>query len=213
MTQSPLAALLLSAFERYRAGKPAEAERALREVLARDPEQPLALDLLALLELARGDVTDAMTLLQRALDAEPTAARWALYGHVLAVEPRARRAYLELYRRIDVCLDTLPYNGHTTSLDALWMGVPVVTRVGDTVVGRAGLSQLANLGLAELAAESDDDFVAVAAQLAADAPRLAELRRSLRGRFDASPLRNAERFARNLEAAYRRMWHRWVARG
>jgi predicted O-linked N-acetylglucosamine transferase (SPINDLY family) len=85
--------------------------------------------------------------------------------------------------------------------------------VGDTVVGRAGLSQLANLGLAELAAESDDDFVAVAAQLAADAPRLAELRRSLRGRFDASPLRNAERFARNLEAAYRRMWHRWVARG
>jgi tetratricopeptide (TPR) repeat protein len=82
MTQSPLAALLLSAFERYRAGKPAEAERALREVLAQDPEQPLALDLLALLELARGDVTDAMTLLQRALDAEPTAARWALYGHV-----------------------------------------------------------------------------------------------------------------------------------
>jgi predicted O-linked N-acetylglucosamine transferase (SPINDLY family) len=128
------------------------------------------------------------------------------------VEPRPRRAYLELYQRIDVCLDTHPYNGHTTSLDALWMGVPVVTRVGDTVVGRAGLSQLANLGLTDLATHDEGDFVTVATRLATDRPRLAALRSSLRPRFDASPLRDAARFARNLEAAYRRMWHRWLAR-
>ena len=68
---------------------------------------------------------------------------------------RPRRAYLETYQRIDLCLDTLPYNGHTTSLDAYWMGVPVVTRVGRTVAGRAGWSQLNNLELTELAAIDD----------------------------------------------------------
>jgi predicted O-linked N-acetylglucosamine transferase (SPINDLY family) len=66
----------------------------------------------------------------------------------------SHRQYLEQYHKIDIGLDTFPYNGHTTSLDALWMGVPVVTLVGKTVVGRAGLSQLANLGLTELAAET-----------------------------------------------------------
>ncbi len=69
-----------------------------------------------------------------------------------------RRKYLETYRRIDLCLDTLPYNGHTTSLDALWMGVPVVTLVGRTIVGRAGWSQLHNLDLTELAAHTDEEF-------------------------------------------------------
>ena len=64
------------------------------------------------------------------------------------MQPRPQ--YLELYHGIDVGLDTFPYNGHTTSLDSFWMGVPVVTLVGQTVVGRAGLSQLTNLGLPEL---------------------------------------------------------------
>ncbi len=64
-----------------------------------------------------------------------------------------RPAYLQSYHQIDIGLDTLPYNGHTTSLDSLWMGVPVVSRVGTTVVGRAGLSQLSNLGLADLCAQ------------------------------------------------------------
>jgi predicted O-linked N-acetylglucosamine transferase (SPINDLY family) len=64
--------------------------------------------------------------------------------------------YLQWYRRIDIGLDTFPYNGHTTSLDALWMGVPVVTLVGTTAVGRAGLSQLTNLKLIELAAASEE---------------------------------------------------------
>jgi protein O-GlcNAc transferase len=130
------------------------------------------------------------------------------------VDHRPRAQYLELYHRIDVCLDTLPYNGHTTSLDSHWMGVPVVTRVGHTVVGRAGYSQLTNLGLSELVAWSDGEFVSLAARLAADRSRLAHLRTTLRERMERSALMDAARFARNIEAAYREMWRRWcVCRG
>jgi predicted O-linked N-acetylglucosamine transferase (SPINDLY family) len=119
---------------------------------------------------------------------------------------RPREDYLRSYHEIDVGLDTLPYNGHTTSLDALWMGVPVVTRVGATVAGRAGLSQLANLGLTELAAQTDDAFVATAVSLAKDLPRLAGLRAGLRERMEQSPLMDGERFARGVEASYEGMW-------
>jgi predicted O-linked N-acetylglucosamine transferase (SPINDLY family) len=126
---------------------------------------------------------------------------------------RPRLQYLELYHRIDVGLDTFPYNGHTTSLDSYWMGVPVVTLVGQTVVGRAGLSQLSNLGLAELAAETPEEYVHLAVELAGDLPRLAELRRTLRGRMEKSPLMDAPRFARGIEAAYREMWRGWCQSG
>jgi predicted O-linked N-acetylglucosamine transferase (SPINDLY family) len=119
---------------------------------------------------------------------------------------QARAAYLATYQRIDLCLDTLPYNGHTTSLDAYWMGVPVVTRVGDTVVGRAGWSQLNNLHLSELAAFEDADFVRKAASLAADLDALSELRLSLRERMRASVLMDGPAFAAAIESAYRQMW-------
>jgi predicted O-linked N-acetylglucosamine transferase (SPINDLY family) len=125
--------------------------------------------------------------------------------------PLPRAEYLGLFRRIDVALDTVPYNGHTTSLDGLWMGVPVVSRVGRTVVGRAGLSQLTNLGLGELAADSDDAFVRIATGLAGARDRLAALRAGLRERMRASPLTDAPGFARAVEAAYRKMWVRWCA--
>jgi predicted O-linked N-acetylglucosamine transferase (SPINDLY family) len=122
-----------------------------------------------------------------------------------------RREYLELYHRIDIGLDTFPYNGHATSLDSYWMGVPVVTLVGPTVVGRAGLSQLTNLGLGELIARTPQRYIQLAADLANDLPRLTELRRTLRSRMQASPLMNAGRFARDIEAAYRQMWRNWCA--
>ncbi len=128
------------------------------------------------------------------------------------VPRRSRLPYLAEYRHIDVCLDTFPYNGHTTSLDALWMGVPVVTLVGSTVVGRAGLSQAMNLGLPELVATTEDEYVAIAAALAEDLDRLSELHATLRGRMEASPLMDAQRFARGMEAAYRSAWTDWCAR-
>jgi predicted O-linked N-acetylglucosamine transferase (SPINDLY family) len=124
---------------------------------------------------------------------------------------QSRADYLATYHRIDVCLDCVPYNGHTTSLDAFWMGVPVVTLVGSTIVGRAGLSQAMNLGLAELVAKDAEQFMAIAAGLAGDVPRLAGLRGQLRARLQRSPLMDAPRFTRALEAAYREAWRRHSA--
>ncbi len=148
----------------------------------------------------RGDI-------HRRLEQEGVApGRVTFFAH----QPHAQ--YLKLYHGIDLVLDTFPYNGHTTSLDALWMGVPVVTTVGRTVVGRAGLSHLRNLGLPELAAETPEEFVRIAAQLAGDLPRLSRLRASLRDRMRRSPLMDAPGFARGIEAAYRSMWRRWCAR-
>jgi len=132
----------------------------------------------------------------------------------IAFMPRQGRVqYLETYRRIDIGLDTLPYNSHTTSLDAFWMGVPVVTLIGQTVVGRAGLSQLTNLGLPELIAKTPEKYVEIVANLAADLPRLSELRAGLRERMRQSPLMDGPRFAWHVEAAYRQIWRRWCASG
>jgi len=125
------------------------------------------------------------------------------------VELRPRREYLKLYHRLDIVLDPFPYGGHTTSLDALWMGVPVVSLAGERAVSRAGLGQMSNLGLRELVALSEDEYVAIAARLADDLPRLAELRRSLRSRMESSPLMDALNFACKIEAAYRTMWRHW----
>jgi protein O-GlcNAc transferase len=122
-------------------------------------------------------------------------------------QPRAE--YIKLYHRVDIMLDTLPYNGHTTSLDAFWMGIPVVTVMGKTVVGRAGASQLRNLELTELVAHSTDQFVEIAAQLATDLKRLKSMRSELRRRMQQSPLMDASRFARSIEAAYRSAWRQW----
>jgi protein O-GlcNAc transferase len=124
---------------------------------------------------------------------------------------RPRPEYLALYHDIDVALDPVPFSGGTTSLEALWMGVPVVTLVGATVAGRGGYSLAMNLGLPELVARSDDEYVAIAAGLARDLDRLAELRAGLRGRLESSPLMDVPRFARGIEAAFRDMWRRWCA--
>jgi protein O-GlcNAc transferase len=130
-------------------------------------------------------------------------------GRVEFVNRVNRPEYLALYHRIDLGLDPLPYNGHTTSLDAFWMGVPTVTVVGKTVVGRAGRSQLCNLGLDELAVETASQYVALAARLAGDLRRLQELRSTLRKRMRQSPLMDGKRFALHVEEAYRQMWRRW----
>jgi predicted O-linked N-acetylglucosamine transferase (SPINDLY family) len=121
----------------------------------------------------------------------------------VAYQPR--HTYLETYRRIDLCLDTLPYNGHTTSLDAFWMGVPVITQVGRTVVGRAGWSQLNNLDLANLAAFDTASFVDKAVAMAGDLAALSTLRSGLRERMRASALMDASGFAAAMESIYRRI--------
>jgi predicted O-linked N-acetylglucosamine transferase (SPINDLY family) len=132
-------------------------------------------------------------------------------SRVCFVRMQPTRKYFDLYREIDIALDTFPYGGGTTTCDALWMGVPVVSLVGKTAVGRAGLSILSNVGLPELAARSEDEYVRIASDLANNLSRLSELRSTLRQRMQQSPLMDAPRFARNIEAAYRQMWRRWRA--
>jgi predicted O-linked N-acetylglucosamine transferase (SPINDLY family) len=119
--------------------------------------------------------------------------------------------YFEQYHRIDVALDPFPYGGGTTTCDALWMGVPAVSLAGRTPVGRGGLSILSNIGLADLVATDEKQYVRIALKLANDLPRLSALRATLRERMQDSPLMDAPRFARNVEAAYREMWRRWCA--
>jgi len=117
--------------------------------------------------------------------------------------------YFDLYHKIDIGLDTFPYGGGTTSCDALWMGVPVVSLAGQTAVGRGGVSILSNIGLTELIATSPQTYVCLASDLAGDLPRLRDLRSSLRQRMEQSPLMDGARFATNVEAAYREMWRSW----
>ena len=118
-------------------------------------------------------------------------------------------AYLDTYREIDVALDSHPYGGGTTSCDALWMGVPVVTLAGRTAVSRAGTTLLCNVGLDDLVARSAEQYVELAAKLIRDTERLAELRRDLRTRLEASPIMDARLFARDFEAALRTGWCAW----
>jgi protein O-GlcNAc transferase len=120
-----------------------------------------------------------------------------------------RAAHLALYDEIDIGLDPFPYNGTTTTCEALWMGVPVLTKRGDSFVSRVGESLLQSMGLQAWIAQDTDDYVARASKLAADLDGLALLRSTLRDRFAHSPLGDAERFARNFEAALRGMWTRW----
>ena len=122
-----------------------------------------------------------------------------------------RLEYLQRYQRIDIALDTFPFNGATTTLDAAWMGVPVVTLRGASPLQRAGASIMMNLGLPELVAPSEDVFVAQAVALASDLNRLRALRAGLRQRLATSALGNAPAYARHVETAYRTAWRRYCA--
>jgi predicted O-linked N-acetylglucosamine transferase (SPINDLY family) len=128
----------------------------------------------------------------------------------IALLPGAERAeLLATYNAIDVALDPFPYGGGTTTVESLWMGVPVVSLRGDRFTGRVSESILTTVGLPELVASDESDYLAKALQLAQDLPRLAALRSSLRERVATSPICDAPKFTRNLEAAYREMWRRW----
>jgi predicted O-linked N-acetylglucosamine transferase (SPINDLY family) len=116
------------------------------------------------------------------------------------------REHMDAYAEVDIALDTFPYHGTTTTLDALWMGVPVITLAGDRHASRVGLSILACLELTELIAYSPEDYVATALRLAADMPRLERLRKTLRTRLAGSPLTDGKGFTARLEQAYLQSW-------
>ncbi|MBV8535210.1 MAG: tetratricopeptide repeat protein [Alphaproteobacteria bacterium] len=122
-----------------------------------------------------------------------------------------RAGHLELYNHVDIGLDTFPFAGSTTTFEALWMGVPVVTLMGGTMMSRWSGSMMKALHLDDFVADTPDAYVTVAARLAADRDRLAELRSSLRGRIMQSPLVNGPLRARQVERIYRAAWARWCA--
>jgi predicted O-linked N-acetylglucosamine transferase (SPINDLY family) len=117
--------------------------------------------------------------------------------------------HLALYHRVDIALDPFPYNGTTTTCDALWMGVPVITLRGHRHAGRVGASLLTQVGLTDLIADSIEEYVEIAVALAGNLGRLDELHRLLRPRMAASPLCDEGAFACKMEAAFRAMWQHW----
>lgn len=121
--------------------------------------------------------------------------------------------YLRSFNSIDIALDPFPYNGGTVTVHALWMGVPVLTLHGDHYVAHMGESILHSIGMPEWVAMDEDDYVAKAVAFSRDLDALATLRGSLRERLLASPICDALRFARNLEAAFRGMWAMWCGHG
>jgi predicted O-linked N-acetylglucosamine transferase (SPINDLY family) len=121
-------------------------------------------------------------------------------------------AHLERYRGIDIGLDSFPYNGTTTTCEALWMGVPVVVLAGRTHAGRVGVSLLSNLGLTEFIAHAPEEYLATAVRWANDLERLSALRKELRSRMAASRLMDGPGFTKKLEQAYRGMWEEWCSK-
>ncbi len=117
--------------------------------------------------------------------------------------------HLELYNHVDIALDTFPYNGTTTICEAMWMGVPTVSLVGQLHASRVGLSILSQVGLEFFAASSSDEYVKKANALAKNIESLEKIRASMRQRMLASSLCDAKSFASGVEAAYRKMWHKW----
>jgi predicted O-linked N-acetylglucosamine transferase (SPINDLY family) len=110
------------------------------------------------------------------------------------------------YADVDIALDTVPYNGGTTSLQALWMGVPVVVKAGGSFVSRMGVSFMSAAGLNDWVAESDADYVRIAASMARDRQALLALKRGLRERLQAAPAWDIDQYTRDFENALRQMW-------
>jgi protein O-GlcNAc transferase len=119
--------------------------------------------------------------------------------------------YMEQYQQIDIALDPFPYVGGTTTCDALWMGVPVITLRGQTAISRGGVSILTTIGFAELIADNTKQYVQITMELAHDRARLIQMRSTLRQQMQDSPLTDARGFARQMESVYRKMWERWCS--
>jgi predicted O-linked N-acetylglucosamine transferase (SPINDLY family) len=170
-------------------------------------------ELLARVPGTRIEIVDVASADLRARVVEPFLARGVAPERVGTHARLERTRYWELMRRTHLALDAYPYNGGATTCEALWMGVPVVSRAGRHGFSRSGASILSAIGLPELVAASDVDYLRIGAALAADPERLGTLRRGLRDRMRASPLLDARGFMRDLEGAYRQAWRAHCAGG
>jgi predicted O-linked N-acetylglucosamine transferase (SPINDLY family) len=119
--------------------------------------------------------------------------------------------FLELFSEIDISLDPFPYGGGTTTMQSLWMGVPVVTLKGASAFARNSAGLLSEVGLKQLVAITPSAYATAAAECAGNLAQLAEMRAELRDRVAASSLMDTRRFCENLESAYRSMWRKYCA--
>jgi predicted O-linked N-acetylglucosamine transferase (SPINDLY family) len=119
--------------------------------------------------------------------------------------------YFRVYENVDIALDSFPYAGGTTTCDALWMGAPVVTLAGKIAVHRGGVSLLHNVGLEDLVAQTVEQYIDLAAGLAASLEKLADLRATLRQRMQRSIVMNPREFMRDLESAFTELWNQTVS--
>ncbi|WP_336486662.1 tetratricopeptide repeat protein [Methylobacterium nigriterrae] len=177
-----------------------DALAAWAEILARVPDARL------LLEIANIDAPEMRA------DVEARLTRLGLPLDRVILEPRTPQNRYVLYNRVDIGLDPFPYNGGTTSLDSLWMGVPFVALEGAHFVARMGHSILNHAGLAALSGRTREDYVALACRLADDHAWRDGIRAGLRARFAASPLMDNQRLADDVRDAWRAMWRLWVER-
>ena len=130
--------------------------------------------------------------------------RLILVGHLETIDD-----HLKMYHQVDIGLDTFPYNGATTTCEALWMGIPVITLVGKSHVSRVGLSLLSAVGLTQFITGSDSAYLNRCLELSQDLQILANLRRMLRQKMQASPLMKSVLFTQHLEQHYRTRWQKW----
>jgi len=170
-------------------------------------------ELLARAPRTRIEIVDIASDDVRARVLEPFLARGVAPERIGTHARLERARYWELMRRTHLALDAYPYNGGATTCEALWMGVPVVSRAGRHGFSRSGASILNAIGLTELVAATDEEYLRIATQLATDGERLGALRRGLRDRMRASPLLDARGFMRDLEGAYRQAWRAHCAGG
>jgi predicted O-linked N-acetylglucosamine transferase (SPINDLY family) len=140
-------------------------------------------------------------------------AQHGIDAHRIDVHGRLPRAdFLALHNKADIALDPFPFHGTTTTCHSLWMGLPVVTLAGASHVSRVGVSLLSCVGMPQLVASTEDEYVEIAVRLAQDRDALRQIRLTLRQRMAASPLTDARRFAGNLETAFRGIWTEWCLR-
>ncbi len=119
------------------------------------------------------------------------------------------REHLAVDNHVDIGLDPFPYNGTTTTCEALWMGVPVITLQGNRHAARVGASILSNIGLTDLIAETEEQYANKAIELATNMERLQKLRSEMRDRITSSPINDAQRFASDVENTFRDIWRKW----
>lgn len=143
--------------------------------------------------------------------------RFARHGierkQLTLLPPSDRKSYLETYHDIDIALDPFPYTGGTTTVEALWMGVPVLTLAGDSLLGRQGVGMLSNVGIGDWIAEDLEDYVDRAIAHSQNLQKLNTLRIGLREQLIASPLCDAKIFSTHLANALRQMWHTYCIKG